>query len=527
MFKSITNFTGGLNKFIPPKYLRSNESQELRNADIRHGDIRNRKKHLLANSSVGGYYIRNFEADSGINHWFTHNKPIIYVDFLRRVYYSAPNSLETISKYYPDGTPAGSIGIANPSTAPTVIGDSTTPGYFSAGEIVLYLYTVVGEAVETAPSPVGSVRVHDDDSSINVTTPLASDLGGNKIRLYRAGGGTGEYLLVTEFDGGTFNDHLTGGELGYAVDTWGNEPPPYGLILDCYFKGFFVGHVIGSSELRFSNPTNVESWNPLHMVRFDSPIMTVVPFAGTLVVFCESEIYQLVGESVENFVKSEVPTEQTLVSVKSVIKGDGGLFFQSKDGLCLFDGANIKVFTKPKLPRSYFAGRELVAASYNGAFYFGDENGLLVVDADFGGQFYEIDAIDGLTDLFYNKADDKLYLGTQNGIYQLEASDEDAVLIYRSGNLGNGIEDPQGSDIVLKQFRTVRIQGSGDFTIQLFVDENLVASYNVSLNPLSTPMTVWFTRASRGYSAQVEFTGTGTINAMMIEYYPEGVDANG
>lgn len=526
MFKPITNFTGGLNKFVPAKFLRSNEAQELRNADIRHGDIRSRKKHLLANESVGGYYIRNFHADSGINHWFTHNKPLLYVDFLRRVYYSAPNSLETISKYYPDGTPAGNIGIANPTAHPSAVENTSTPGFFSAGEIVLYVYTVVGEAVETAPSPVGSVTVQNEGSSVDVTTPLASDLGGNKIRLYRAGGGAGDYLLVTEFDGGTFNDNLTGGELGYAVDTWGNEPPPYGLILDCYFKGFFVGHVIGSSELRFSNPTNVESWNPLHMIRFDSPIMTVIPFAGTLVVFCESEIYQLVGENIQSFVKSEIPTEQTLVSVKSVVKGDGGLFFQSNDGLCVFDGANVKVFTKPKLPRSYFAGRELVAASYNGAFYFGDENGLLVVDTDFGGQFYEVDSISGLTDLFYNKADDKLYLGTLNGIYQLESAADYATLTYRSGNLGNGIEDPQGSDIVLKHFRTVRVTGAGSFTIQLFVDEQLVASYIETLDPL-TPTTLWFTRASRGYSAQVEFQGTGTVTSMTVEYYPEGVDSNG
>ena len=526
MFKTINNFTGGLNLFVPPKFLRSNEAQVLRNADIRHGDIRNRKQHLLANSSVGGYYIRNYFADSGINHWFTHNKPMLYVDFLERVYYSAPNSLDIISKYYPDGTPAGNIGIANPAAAPSATENTTVSGFFSEGETVMYLYTVVGEAVETAPSPVGSIAVQHDNSSIDVTTPLATDLGGNKIRLYRAGGGAGDYLMIAEFSGGTFNDHLSGGELGYAVDTWGNEPPPYGLILDCYFKGLFVGHVTGSSELRVSNPTNVESWNPLHMVRFDSPIMTVTPFAGTLVVFCESGIYQLVGESIENFVKSEIPTEQTLVSVKSVVKGDGGLLFQSSDGLCVFDGANVKVFTKPKIPRSYFTGRELTAASYNGAFYFGDETSILVIDSDFNGQFYEIDSVTGLTDMFYNKADDRLYLGTLNGIYQLEASTNQATMIFRSGNLGNGLGDPQGSDIVLKHFRTVRITGEGNFTISLFVDGTLIATYTRTLQA-TQPVTLWFSRAARGYSAQLEFQGTGRIDSLFIEYYPEGVDSNG
>jgi len=527
-FKFISNFVGGLNTFLPPKYLKSNESQILLDAEIRRGQVESVKSPLLAHPGTGGYYIRNFFADSGHNVWFTHNNPILYVDYMDAVYFSAPNELEDIYKKSPDGVNTYQIGVDTPTLAPTLSLSTllNSPSVFTVGEVVQYVYTAYKHGSESSPSPVANIEIQNETDAVVIETPLASTFGAESIRIYRAGGGAGDFLLIHEFGGGQYTDNKSGAELGKACDSWGNEKPPQGLILDTYYRGYFIGHVDYSSELRFSQPTNIESWNPLDMVRFDSKIVRAVPYSGSIVVFCESGVYQLVGTSIEDFQKVEIPTEQNCVNEKSIIVHDNVLWYQSPDGICVYDGANVKVVSQPKIAKSWFSGRKLTAASRDGRLYFGDASSILAIDIDYGMAFSEFSPCPSLVDLFYNPADDRLYASNYSDIYQMFEGSEMAMQ-YRTGNLTNSIEDGWGSDILLKTFRTVRIIGEGTFDITLVVDGQTVATYPSIQLDQYRPTLLFFPRAARGYAGQVEFHGIGRVTGLHIEYYPEGANING
>jgi len=525
-FRFVSNFVGGLNTFLPPKYLKSNEADILVDADIRKGQVESVKAPKLAHQGAGGYYVRNFVADSGINLWFTHNNPMLYIDFMNAVYFSAPNELSDIYKKSPDGSTTYQIGVDNPTQAPALQLDTTQTSFFAAGETVQYIYTAYKHGSESSPSPVAEIRIQNDGDSVRITVPNASNLDAETIRIYRAGGGAGDFLLAGEVTGGDFVDSLSGSELGPACDSWGNERPPSGLILDAYYRGYFIGHVDHSPELRFSNITNIESWNPLHSVRFDSPVIRAVPYAGSIVVFCESGIYQLVGQTIDDIAKVEIPTEQMCVSAKSIIVHSNALFYQSPDGICVFDGANVQVISQPKISKSFFTDRKLVAESYDGRLLFGDETSILSIDTNFNMAFSEFSSIPGMTDMFYNVWDDKLYIANQDDIYQLFEG-ETAEMRYRSGNLGNSIEDGPGTDIMLKTFRTVRVLGTGTFEITLSVDYEPPVTYtDITLDP-NRPTLLFYPRHARGYAGQIEFRGKGSVTGLHVEFYIDGANING
>ena len=526
MYYTVNNFSGGLNKYFKRRYLKPNEAKELRNADISEGYLKPCKDNSLANNTVGGYYVRNYFADSGYNVWFTHNNPMIYVDWLGKVYKSSANELERPKKFEADGTDKGFIGIANPSSSPSLSEDNTVSTPFFKGDIFSYVYTFKTEAAESAPSPAAQIKLENDGVGIKVTTPLASDNGVDSIRIYRAGGGAAYFSLVAEFAGGEFTDDKLALELGEVCETWNNEAPPNGLILDCYYMGRFVGYVDNTSILRVSNITNIESWNSLHTLNFDSKIIRVIPYSGSLMVLCRNEIYQITGTDIDNFTKVQIPTEYGCVSRKSVIVYNNLLFWQSDDGICAFDGANVKLITKTKFPKSYFLNRELIAEAYEGVVYFGDENGILAFNMDFG-YWQEYDSITGLTDMFYNKADDKLYLATQNELYTFQTSADNKSLLYSSPAFGVNINEDSKVNMVLKTFRSLQIMGRGKIDVKMYVDGELIAEYReISLDSVN-PVLLFYPKQSRGFVSYVEFQGEGTVYYYSIEAYPEGVKRNG
>jgi len=514
----VTNFAKGLNKYYPPRYLQPEQSRELRDANISRGILESEKAISLANDQVGGFYIANYFADSGYNVWFTHNNPMIYIDFAEQVIKSSANELEKPKKFKSDGTEIGEIGVHNPANKPTLAENTTTESLFYANDIFSYVYTYKKGNAESAPSPAAQIQLQNNKSSIDITTPLATDEGVDAIRIYRAGGGAVEFMFVAEFAGGTFTDDKLSLELGNPLDTWGNEPPPNGLILDCYLKGRLVGHIENEAILRFSNIVNFESWNTLDTINFDSKIMRAIPYAGILVVLCRSEIYQVVGNSIEDVAKAQIPTEQGCVSEYSPIVYNNLLFWQSDDGICVFDGANVQVITQKVFPRSYFNGRKLRSAAKDGIVYFGDENGILALDMNIGNLWREYSSIDGFNTFFYNKADDKLYISTDSSLYTMFTGDESEFL-YQSGSYGN--------DNTLRHFRSIRILGEGKVNVTLYADGEIQREYaEVELDKYS-PAVLFYPKYLRAYTTQIRIQGKGKIYSYLIEEYPIGVKHNG
>jgi len=529
----VDRFTQGLNKFFPPHLLKPEMSAELKNADIARGVLESVNYASIANDTVKNVHIGNYVADSGINLWFSHNEPMIYIDYAKMVVKSAANELSLPQKYDISGNLIGDLGVKNPTAAPTVSENNSVSGPLLDNELYSYVYTFVKGYAESAPSPAGTITTTSSGVSIDVTTPLAADEGVDAIRIYRGGGGTAEFLLVDEFAGGVYTDSKTALELGPPVETWYNDAPKTGLILDCLFNGRLVGHVRGESILRFSNPVNFESWSEYDTINFDSNIVKAVNFHGSIIVLCRSGVYQLLGTSPEDVQKIQVPTEQGCISEFSPIVVNNILYFQSPDGICAFDGSSVRVVTRHIFPTEYFSGKRLISGAKDGVIYFVDSTGAGPVYDTNIGLWREVELFDKeffstlplVYSFFYEKESDTLYVATDQGIYDNKAStypdsniSTKAKFLYKSG--------VYGQDNIIKFYRTLRVFGDGKFTIRIYLDGELAKETDVALK-LGKPELIFYPRKARGYTTQIEIEGVGEIHSYFIEGYQEGTARNG
>lgn len=509
MLFPLYEFTGGLQLRSVPYFLNANQSVVCSNALIESGGIKPMDSDSQV-SSEGGEYFANYYAESGINQWFYSSGPMLYIDFKKKFYKSAANSLETIKQFTIAGTDEGEVGVKNPTQTPTMTQAASSSPFF-IDEVYSYVFTYVLNGVESAPSTSNDITVTADGNSIDITTPVAADESVDSIRIYRLGGGGTEYLRLTDFIGGTFTDEVAAADLGLILTSEGNQPPENDLILDCVYNSRLVGHVKNDSTLRLSNAVSVEEWSESNTIPFDSNIVKAIDYNGQLLVFCKTAVYRLIGDTVATFTKTKMPTEQGCISAKSIVNYDGYVFWQSYDGICMFDGADVKVISATVFKNGYLNGRELISEKYNDTIYMGDENGIFKISLLFGNVVTELDSIPGMTNLFYNAADDSLYISTLTKTYKMFDDSTKRTLNYKTGYITCQSSDATVSGMhTLKAFRNIWISGSGDMQIKLYADGVLKATHDVILT--TKPQELFYPPLTRAYYTELEFIGDGEIS---------------
>lgn len=520
MLFPLYEFTGGLQLRANKYLLNANQAVVCKNCLIEDGGIKPINSNKIVSFS-GGNYIANYYSESGINLWFRHSSPMLYIDFKSKIYKSSANAFETIKQFSISGTDEGEVGVKNPTVALTLLQATGTSPFF-VDEVYSYVYTFVLNGIESAPSSASDITISADANFITVTTPTAISESVDSIRIYRLGGGADEYLRVVEFEGGNYEDNIASSDLGLILTTQGNTPPPNDLILDCVYNSRLVGHVRNDSTLRLSNAVSVEEWSEANTIPFDSEIVKAIDYNGQIVVFCKTAVYRLVGDTVATFTKVKMPTEQGCISEKSIVNYDGYIFWQSYDGICMFDGADVKVISTTAFPNGYLNNRVLIGAKYNDTIYLGDANGIFKINLVFGNSITEIDSLPGITNLFYNAADDSLYLSTLDTITKLFSESTKKTLRYKTGYITCQSSDSTVSGMhTLKSFRNIIISGSGDMTIKLYADSILRYTYNVTLT--TKPKELFYPPLTRAYYTELEFEGDGEISQVEIQFETEGV----
>ena len=519
----IADFTGGLNRFIDPSFLQPNEARVLHNIDIATGVMKNVNGHDIIDAAHGGFFLFNTLDFTGTDRWEYHEKPMVWYELTKTIYKSALGRNLPVTAVDEHGAGVGVLGVSKPTNEPTV-NQANGGGVFFKDDVYNYVYTYVRGSAESQPSTAGQVTITHDGNAVDIITPLASAESVDFVRLYRMGGGSSSYLFIHEFAGGSFTDTLTGAQLGSALNSFTNEPPPHGMILDTEFKSMLVGHIEGDNVLRFSKEIYVNAWSSLETITLDSTIIRVTEFNGQLLVLCTTAIYRISGTNIDNFTVSRIPTEQGCLEYKSVIEARGLLFWQSDDGICAFDGAAVTVVSINNLPKEELTGRRFAAIARDENVYFADATGILALDTARNLVWREFDSPNAIRGLFYSYTTDIIYSSDGNVLNALfNNPNKKMEMKFKTGEI------VLGSLISFKLIKKMYVFGKGRFTFQIKVDGNIeVTDVEVDLD--REPKEISLPAGTKGrmveilmVSIPVEERDDQKINAIMLSYETKGL----
>jgi len=338
------------------------------------------------------------------------------------------------------------------------------------------------------------------------------------------GGGSSTYLFLDETAGGDYIDTVPSGELGNELNSYSNEPPPKGLIIDTEFNSLLVGHIEHDNVLRFSKEIYVDAWSSLETISLDSTIIRVSEFNGQLIVLCTTSVYRVTGTNIDNFQVAKVPTNQGCLNYKSVVESKGMLLWQSVDGICAFDGASVSVISYNKLKKKEFAGRNLSGVAMDEDVFFADSQGIIAVDIARGLSWREFDVPNDIRGMFYSHKLDRIFSSDGTVTNTLFNNPNKKLhILYKTGEIS--LE----SLVSLKSFKKVHLFGKGRFNVQLKVDGGTEV-IDIEVDLAKEPKEVNLPSGTRG--RYIEFLLQGqpqkeedesVLNAIIIEYEIKGL----
>lgn len=311
-----------------------------------------------------------------------------------------------------------------------------------------YVYTFVNDlGWESAPStPSAAVTV--DNGIINtVTVPAFARPDVVKVRLYRAGVGTGDtndYLLVAEITSpfSPYVDSQRSEEIdGDALITEEFDVPPADLRgIIALPNGALAGFI--SNRLCFSEPGYGYAWPNRYQIPIDATIVAIRAINSNVVALTDSFVYVASGTAPGNYAAEKLEYPQGCVSKRSAAYLSGaGVVYASPDGLFSVTGSGPPV----NLTKRLFAREEwqelrpesIIATAHDDryfAFYekATGQKGAIVIDFREDG-FGLIDLPDHATALYTDPITDTLYF-TADDAYTVPTKDGSTLLEWDNGS---------------------------------------------------------------------------------------------
>jgi len=525
-----------------PRLLEDNQAQKAENCVLEQGDCRSLrgpsfKDNLNSNTQallfIGGAWLERSARVSLIH------SPIISED--NRYYYTWSTGR---GRKADDHIGAMDLGVPRPTTGPTL-----TLGGTAGDNIIrssVYIYTrVTAWGEESAPSqPSGLVDIYEDQF-VSEFTGLSdnSDDHVTHYRLYRAVGGasTRNWLLVPyqttagvlkydadnnirydipKADIATAKDGMRDADLFIPLESMEHIPPPSDLK---YLTDFSHGLIGGTSDKQmcFAEPWLPYAWPIGYRYMMDSPAVGVGHIRGTPVAFSEDKVYIFEGASPGAFHQRKLSETHSCVATHSIVSTAQGVFFASRDGLCIATYNGVDVLTANVWTRDQWNEFDLenlhgfyFRNSYIG-FFDGDDKGFMLTLA--GDQLY-VTSFDLPYDFvvgYHLASNDKLYLGLQTSPGNRDLYEFDG-----------------GSDITFtwksKIFRVPKINygcfkiggASGDSDVKIWADGVVVFDQTVDHNK-SIRLPVGF----RPQEYEIELKGTTKWHGFALANQMEALNA--
>lgn len=251
---------------------------------------------------------------------------------------------------------------------------------------------------------------------------------GMKRRLYRSAGSSGNYQLVHDDVGTSYNDTLTDAQiLGDELISQAWEPPPAdlkGLIAlpNGALAGFF------NNQLCYSEPYQPHAW-PIEYRRATDHEIVGIQSYGTTVVACTAAVpYVAQGTEPTNVTLESVDQVWPCLSKRSVISIGDGVLYATSHGLAYIGLSGANIWTQPFFSRTEWLPlnpASMVSAMAEGRIFVrwvgqsGDKGVMVFSPAEAGtGLTLLSDCPD---ELYSDPRNGKLYLVGSEGIQQYDA----------------------------------------------------------------------------------------------------------
>jgi hypothetical protein len=446
------NIPGGIVPRLNPRVLEAHFAQTAANCVLEHGDCRPLKAPSLK-SALTATTVSVFKIGSAWKQFASITQAIaspVEADDSRYYYTGATGG----GKKVDDDEGPFDLGVSRPSTGPTV----SLAG--SAGDNVSrsssYVYTrVTAWGEESAPSqPSGEIDVYDGQHTTFSGLSDGSDSHVTHYRLYRSvSGETSNVWLAVPYQttAGTpqydsnndiifdvpkasianMKDGLSDDALNVEMETLTWHAPPSGLTHLTDFSNGLIGGISGS-QVCFSVPWVPYAWPTGYQYTLDAPGVGLGHISGVPVAFTAQSVYLFDGGSPDSFQQRRLSETQGCESARSIVNTPAGVFFASKDGLCLATNNGVDVISLGVWTREQWGDlgpEDIIGFYYNGA-YFGFFNGTddgFIFPLTEERKFVTTFTLAGYTIYggYLDPSNEKLYLildtGAARGLYEFDA----------------------------------------------------------------------------------------------------------
>lgn len=502
---------------IAPRYapnLKPGWAVEALNCDLTSGKIVPMNGPLLEQADANSYnslYYHKSVWQLGNDRYFTSWKINDY-DIL--FYLDAGTLKKTINGVTAN---VGQTRLAKPTTALNGIGLLT--GTFSY--VLTTTRSVGGFEDESGPSAVSTPLVATNNK-ILVTRPAITDTNVTYWNIYRLDNSSAEYQFVAQVAAATatYDDNTITADLDTALTTWYTSEQNNqimwdkpltaleGLIYEPYAGMLFAW--IGST-LYWSEPGYPDAWPGFYSMNFPSTIMNVIPFAGTLGVLTEKGPFRVDGSHPELLQPSTTLSNEPCLST-SIGKSGNGILFISDSGIALFNLFTVKVLTDQNFTEKWFLANVTLPTALvienDGKVYLFHSTGTIRGDFRVNPPIW--DELDIIATAVHKRPDDgNLYYVDATGIQRLEGDAANPLTwTWRSGDF---LADTPKE----KEFVNVECIGSGTITMNLYVDGALTSTKALSFS-MDRDRMLAFPEGTSGRAAQIELTGTGSVNEVIL-----------
>lgn len=479
MFRQIPLFDGGINNVRASHLIEHNQGSYVANCEIESGELISAKQAKATGNTLAGASTIYYKAADMV---VSSAEDRFYVEWAGLLYWS--NSAGSLKRY--DGVSVLDIGNhVAPATAPT----AATPAAGLLNGTYTYAITYVHSDLFESP-PCAFVNVSPINNNVVLTFTDTAPVGVTKRNIYRLGGLNPTFNLVGSATPAatTFTDNIADFDVSRKeLNTYNYDPAPANLDMLVEVQGTFFGAV--GNKVYFSKEGEPEYWSAYNFVVLPKTVTGLGVFGTSIIAFTDSEMYLISGSNLNNIYVTKLPFSFGCKHKRTVKNVNGMLVWVSSrdngDVICVYNGSNVEILNKLD---KYFNASTLGSLSYDdfgGSTYNSysyDIQRAIVSDRKYflftTGRTVMIDFENGVRITYntesivtaYSKANN-LYVGIQNTtLDEYEYLPDFSTyrdIMYKTGDLADG-------DIgLLKEYRSVKVVGTGVFTVSAVIDGNI------------------------------------------------------
>lgn len=363
-----------------------------------------------------------------------------------------------------------------------------------------YVYTYFNnvDGTESAPSPV-SDTLEDALGTVTASLVPSTDPQVTDIRIYRIGGFVTTFSRVAQVGASAtaFIDNIKDTDIqGSILDSQDNQAPPTGLSFLAEAYAILFG--ADGDKLRFTAIGKPDVWPAFNFLQFDAPITGIAPVSNGVLVFTEFRSFIVLGTSPVRFSQQLANGSQGCINTTSVQLLGGSAIWASSDGICVSNGNNVEVVSRPKLGKISLDPVDSVI--HDDVYYLVENSGsILAFDYRFNPIFKQFNlGIDSIT-----KGLDILYGHLKGELQQLFAAATNEQLAYKSPKYIEGRITEE------KTYKKVYIYHEGDIIINILINNSVVLN-RILTGEGSVQMQIPQS-SQRGNFIQFDISGTGEV----------------